>query len=171
MRKRLFIQRLLMKRDAWEALVNRAGFAHLTAMPGICGVWSVKEVLAQLTLHEQYLADRLDEIAHGEAYTPAHTLAQLEAFQARFGYLDLGSRLLSSEYIQFWAVEKYRSVPIDEVVEQEIAAFCEIINSLEALEPDTLLRHKLYEQVVRHTSELYHTHSNAIAQRLVKVNP
>ena len=169
MHHKLFIKRLLSKRDEWEALVNRVGFVHLTAMPGTCGIWSVKDVLAQITIHEQYLADRLDEIAQGENYTPAHNLPQLDTFLSRFGYPDLGSPLLSREYAHEWAVEKYRKVPIDEVIEQEIDAFCDIFHCLEALDNDRMLKHKLHARVARHTSELYHEHSNSIERWLVKV--
>jgi len=169
MRKRLFLQRLLSKRDEWEALVNRAGFARLSATPGVCGPWSIKEVLAQITVHEQYLADRLDEILHGETYLPARSLTQLEHFQTEFGYPDLGSSLLSSAYARRWAMEKYRNAPMDEVIEQEVDAFCDIINTLERLDVDQMLRHNLYVQVLRHTRELYAEHAQAIEQRLVRV--
>jgi hypothetical protein len=169
MRKRQFIRRLLLKRDDWEALINRVGFARLSAMPGLCGVWSVKDAIAQIAVHEQYLADRLDEIAHGENYTPAQSPAQLDSFLARFGYPDIGSPLLSETYTDNWAVEKFRGVPMDEVVEQEINAFCDIIRYLEILDSENMLRHKLYARVARHTSERYHEHANAIAQWFMKV--
>ncbi len=169
MRKRLFIRRLLLKRDDWEALINRVGFARLSAMPGLCGVWSVKDAIAQIAVHEQYLADRLDEIAHGETYTPAQSPAQLGRFLSHFGYPDIGSPLLSETYTDNWAVEKFRGVPIDEVVEQEINAFCDIVNSLEAVSNEQMLQHHLYQRVASHTYGHYREYARAIEHWMAQV--
>ena len=85
MNKQLFISRLIREREKLELLVNRIGFTRKLTMPGVLGKWSVKDVIAHLLAHEQYLADRLEEILHGEVYLPCKTQTALDAFLDEFG--------------------------------------------------------------------------------------
>jgi hypothetical protein len=171
MRKRQFIKRLLAKRDEWEALINQVGFARLNTLPGVCGQWSVKDIVAHIMSYEQYIADRIAEIGHGEAYAPAQNQSQLDTFLARFGYPDFGSPLLNDDGPNAWIVEKYRNVPMEEVVAQEMNAFHAIVHSLEALSEGQILEHNLFERVAENSYEHYYEHARDIKRWLITVKP
>ena len=97
MNKKQFISKLLRERDKFELLMNRAGFVRRMTMKGVEGSWSIKDVIAHIWAYEQYMSDRLDEIARGEVYIPCKTHHALEAFLDQFGYPDFGSPLLEEE--------------------------------------------------------------------------
>jgi hypothetical protein len=162
MRRRLFIRHLLAQRDAWEALINEASALHLTTMPGVCGAWSIKDILAHILGYEQFIADRIHEIEHGEAYIPSDTPQAFEAFTAKFGYPDFDSPLLDDDHANAWLVEKYKNVSLEEVVAQEMNALNAIIAGLENLSEDQLLRHKLYERISANTIEHNNEHLHHI---------
>jgi hypothetical protein len=171
MRKRQFIKRLLAKRDEWEALINQVGFARLNTLAGVCGIWSVKDIVAHIMSYEQYIADRVAEITHGEMYAPAENQSQLDTFLARFGYPDFGSPLLDDDGPNAWIVEKYRNVPMEEVVAQEMNAFQAIINGLEALSEEQIIQHRLIERVAENSYEHFYEHARDIKRWLITVKP
>jgi hypothetical protein len=167
-RKRHFIQRLLKERDDFERLLNQLGFEKLLTMAGVAGSWSVKDIIAHIMAYEQYTADRLSEVAHGEIYQPCTTPTALESFREKFGYPDFGSRLLDHDGPNAWIVDKYKNIPLEELVALEIHAFAAVIAGLEALPEDVLRKQHLYEQVVRNTSEHYREHRADIVAWLAR---
>lgn len=171
MRKRQFVKRLLAKRDEWEALINHAGFARLCSTPGVTGAWSIKDLIAHIMAYEQHTADRIGEILHGETYTPARSQSELDVFLARFGYPDFGSPLLDDDGPNAWVVERYRSIPLEEVVAQESNAFHALVTGLEALSETQITSHNLYEEVASSTYEHYHEHVRQIKRWLTRVRP
>ena len=156
--KSIYLARLMRERDKLELLINRIGFSRQMAMPGVLGKWSIKDILAHLLANEQYIADRMAEILHGEHYVPCKTQSALDAFLEEFGYPDFGSPLLDEEAPNAWVVQKYRNVSLEDVVAQELNAFTSIITSLERLSEEEIAQHNLYERVANSTYKHYREH-------------
>lgn len=167
--KDIFLARLLRERDKLELIVNRIGFTRQIAMPGVLGKWSIKDMLAHLLGYEQYIADRMVEILHGETYSPCQTQNALDAFLEHFGYPDFGSSLLDDEDPSTWVIEKYRNVSLEDVVTQEIQAFASIVAALEKMNEEIITSHNLYERVASNTYKHYRVHIRDI-RRWMLVN-
>lgn len=165
--KEVFLARLMRERDKLELLVNRLGFTRQVTMPGVLGKWSIKDILAHLLAYEQYIADRMAEIVHGDVYMPCKTQTALDAFLDEYGYPDFGSPLLDDDSYDGWVVEKYKNVSLEEVVTQEINAFMTIVSSLEKLSEDSINQHNLYERVANHTYKHYREHIRHIKRWLI----
>ena len=84
--KEIFLARLMSERDKFELLLNRVGYTRRMALKGVSGKWSIKDMLAHILAYEQYIADRLNEILHGEEYAPCRTQNALDAFLDEFGW-------------------------------------------------------------------------------------
>ena len=164
--KELFSARLMRERDKLELLVNRIGFSRQLTMPGALGKWSVKDILADVLVHELYIADRMEEIVQNEPYIPCRTQAEWDTFCDAFGYPDLGSPLTSNDGSTEWFVEKYRNVSFEDLVTQELSAFSSIVSSLENLNEESMDQHNLYERVANHTYKRYREHIRKIKQWL-----
>lgn len=169
MKKRHFLHHLLAERDKFERLLNQLGFARMTTMAGVAGPWSVKDIIAHIMSYEQYTADRMAEIMHGETYAPAQTQAALDAFLQKFGYPDFGSALLNGDGSNAWIVEKYKNISLEEIVAHEIQAFSAIVAGIETLSESQLDQHHLFERVTHNTYEHYREHSRDIERWLASV--
>ena len=157
--KTQFIERLLMERDKFELLLNRIGYTRRMTLKGVSGKWSIKDILAHVLAYEQYIADRMHELLHGETYIPCRTQNALDAFLDEFGYPDFGSPLLDDDEPNEWVTEKYKNVALDDVVMQEIQAFSSIISYLETLTEEMMNRHHLYDRVANNTFLHYREHA------------
>jgi hypothetical protein len=166
MNKKLFLSRLLREREKLELLVNRVGFTRQLTLPGVLGKWSVKDVLAHLLAYEQYIADRMEEILHGERYIPSKTQNALDAFLEEFGYPDFGSSLLDDDGPNAWIVERYRNVSLEDVVTQENNVFASIVTFLEAMSEEMIEQHNIYERVANNTYKHYREHIRDIRKWL-----
>lgn len=165
--KVIFLARLMRERDKFELLINRIGFTRRLTLPGVLGKWSVKDLLAQVLVHEQYIADRMYEIQQGEPYTPCRTQNALDAFLEQYGYPDFGSPLLEDETPLEWVVEKYRRVSLEDIITQELNAFASIVASLEKMTEETINQHNLFERIANNTYKRYREHSRGIRSWLV----
>lgn len=157
------------ERDKFELLLNRVGYTRRMTLKGVAGKWSIKDVLAHILAYEQFIADRMHEILHGETYLPCKTQTALDAFLDQFGYPDFGSPLLDEESPREWVIERYRNVSLDDIIAQELQAFASIVSSLEKMPEETINRHNLYDRVVKHTYHLYRSHASEI-KRWLRVN-
>ena len=157
--KEIFIARLMHERDKFELLLNRVGYTRRMTLTGVSGKWSIKDMLAHILAYEQYIADRMHEILHGEEYVPCRTQNALDAFLDEFGYPDFGSPLLDDDEPNEWVTEKYKNVALDDVVMQEIQAFSSIISYLETLTEEMMSRHHLYDRVANNTFLHYREHA------------
>lgn len=166
MKKRRYIHHLLAERDKFERLLNELGFSRLITTAGVTGQWSVKDIIAHIMSYEQYTADRMTEIIHGEIYLPANTHAELDMFLEKFGYPDFGSPILSGDGSNAWIVEKYKNISLEEVVAHEIQAFNAIISAIETMSEELLDRHHLFEQITNNTYTHYREHSRDIERWL-----
>ncbi len=165
--KDVFLARLMRERDKFELLINRIGFTRRLTIPGVSGKWSIKDLLAHVLVYEQFMADRMYEIQHGEPYVPSRTQNALDAFLDQYGYPDFGSPLLDEETPLEWVVEKYRTVSLEDIVTQELNAFASIVASLEKMTEEMIGKHNLYERIANNTYKRYREHSRDIHSWLV----
>jgi len=156
--KEIFLARLMHERDKFELLLNRIGYTRRMTLNGVSGKWSIKDILAHILAYEQYIADRMNEILHGETYVPCKTQNALDAFLDEFGYPDFGSALLDDDGPNAWVTEKYHNVSLEDVIAQEIQAFASIIAFFEKIPEDMLNRHSLYERLANNTYRHYREH-------------
>lgn len=169
MNKKLFISRLLRERDKFEILVNGVGYARRMTLKGVVGKWSVKDILAHILAYEQFIADRMEEILHNEAYIPSKTQTALDAFLDEFGYPDFGSPMLDEDAPNTWVVEKYKNVSLEDVIAQELHAFVSIVNSLEKMTEEIIQQHNIYDRIANATYKHYREHIRDI-RRWLAVN-
>lgn len=155
MNKVLFISRLMQERDKFELLLNRVGFTRQMTMKGVSGSLSIKDMLADILTREQFIADRLSEILHGDSYAPCTSHTALENFQKKYGYPDYESPLLEKEKRNHLVTYKHKNIGVDDIVEQELAAYTNILNSLQKLTQDQCLDHDLFHRIAEHTYKPY----------------
>src|SRR6266511_4124253 len=167
--KEIFTARLMRERDKFELLLNRVGYTRRMTLKGVSGKWSIKDILAHILAYEQYIADRMNEIQHGETYIPCKTQNALDAFLDEFGYPDFGSPLLDDDGPNAWVAEKYQNVSLEDVIAQEIQAFASIISSLEKMPEEMMNRHHLYDRIANNTFQHYREHIADI-KRWLRVN-
>jgi hypothetical protein len=164
-----FMQRLQRERDKFELLLNRVGYSRLMTVKGVAGNWSIKDILAHILAYEQYMADRLEEIRHGDQYVPCKTQTALDSFREEFGYPDFGSPLLDDDGPNAWVIEKYKNIPLDEIVAQELQAYTAITSLLERVPEDVLNQHDLFERVANNTYKHYREHAVDIRRWLKSI--
>jgi hypothetical protein len=156
--KQRFIASLLVERDRFELLLNQMGYSRRMTMPGVCGAWSLKDLLATILANEQNIADRLHAVIQGEILRPAQSQAEFDAFLARFGYPDFSSTFQDAAVSNAWVIEKYRAIPLEEVVAQEVNAFNAIISALDVLSDEKFSSNNFVERVRAATSVCYRKH-------------
>lgn len=159
----------MRERDKFELLLNRAGFSRKLTMKGVSGTMSIKDILAHVFAYEQYMADRLAEIIHGEKYVPCNTPTALGTFSYRYGYPDFGSPLLSNDEANAWVEEKYKNVALEEIVAQELQAFAHIHSAIEKISEEMILKNNLYDEIAEHTYRHYQEHIKDIHRWLVEI--
>jgi hypothetical protein len=160
--KQAFIRRLMHERDKFELLLNRVGFTRRMTLKGVAGNWSIKDIIAHVWAYEQYIADRMNEILHGEEYMPRKTHNALDAFQDEFGYPDFGSPLLDEDTSNAWVYDHYKNVALEEIVAQEVQAFASIVSALEKLSDETIKGHNILNRVADNTLHHYREHTRDI---------
>jgi hypothetical protein len=159
------LDRLRNERAQWQTLLNSIDASQID-VPGVVGIWSVKDTLAHVLAYEQFLADRMREIPTGATYHPGETQEALDAFQERFGYPDFGSPLLDDDGPNAWIVQKYRAVTFPTLTHLEAQVFKDIQDLLAELSEGQLDQHDLYARVASNTFEHYHEHSPDIRKWL-----
>jgi len=155
MNKVLFTSRLMQERDKFENILNRVGFTRQMTMKGVSGRLSIKDMLADILTREQFIADRLSEILHGESYSPCTSHTALENFQKNYGYPDYESPLLEKEKRNHLVTYKHKNIGVDDIVEQELGAFTNILASFQRLTYDQCLDHDLFHRIAEHTYKPY----------------
>ena len=169
MNKLLFLERLQKERDTFEILLNRVGFTRQMTMKGVVGSLSIKDLLADILTREQFIGDRLNEILHAETYAPCTSHSALYEFEKTYGYPDYESSFYPKEKIDHLVVYKHRNIGLDEIVSQELAAYSNIIGSLQKITHSQCLDHDLYHRVAEHTYRPYHRMSTEIRRWLKSI--
>jgi hypothetical protein len=167
MNKIIFLPRLQRERDKFELLLNQAGFSRQMTMAGVFRNLSIKDLLADILSREQFIADRLSEIMHGENYSPCTSYTSYEDFQKINGYPDYESPLCHKEKLDHLVIQKYKHISLDDIVEQELAAYIGILSAMERLTQNQCLDHDLFHRVAEHTFRPYRRASMEI-QRWLK---
>lgn len=157
MNKLIFLPRLQRERDKFEQLLNQTGFLRQMTMSGVFVNLSIKDLLADILSREQFIADRLSEVLHGETqnYAPCTSYTTFENFQKLNGYPDYESPLCHAEKFDHLVTQKYKNISLDDIVEQELAAYASIIAALERLTQNQCLDHDLFHRVAEHTYKSY----------------
>jgi hypothetical protein len=155
MNKITFLPRLQRERDKFELLLNQVGFTRQMTMKGVSGNLSIKDLLADILTREQFIADRLSELLHGEGYSPCTSHSAMENFQDKFGYPDYESPLLEKDIRSHIVTYKHKNIGLDDIVEQELAAYENIISALEKLTQDQCLDNDLFHRIAEHTYKPY----------------
>ncbi len=156
MNKITFLPRLQRERDKFENLLNQVGFARQMTMAGVFVNLSIKDLLADILSREQFIADRLSEILHGETYAPCTSHMAFENFQKDNGYPDYESPLCHKEKLNHLVIHKYKNIGLDDIVEQELAAYASILAAMIKLTHNQCLDHDLFHRVAEHTYKPYH---------------
>ncbi|MGE5252244.1 MAG: DinB family protein [Bacteroidota bacterium] len=164
MRKSYLIARMLRCRDEWEALINHVGLLRV-GIQGVSGRWSVKNIVAHIMSHEQFLADHISALGRGEPRRPSPTPAALQAFMDEFGYPDFDSPLLSEDSANEWVFQKYRNAPMNDVVADELHAFDALLAAVRSLPEDRLEALGLPFRILHVTCEHYRLHGADIRKR------
>lgn len=164
--KKQFIEKLMRERDKFELTLNRVGFTRRMTLKGVTGKWSIKDILAHILSYELYIADRMNEILHGQEYAPCKTQTALDAFLDEFGYPDFGSPLLDDDEPNAWVIEKYKNVSLEDVVAQEVQAFSSIVTMLEKIPQKLIDEHNLFDRIANNTFKHYREHLRDIRQWL-----
>ena len=167
MNKIIFLPRLQRERDKFELLLNQAGFSRQLTMAGVFRNLSIKDLLADILSREQFIADRLSEVLHGEEYAPSTSHTAYENFEKRNGYPDYESPLCHKEKLDHLVMQKYQRISLDDIVEQELAAYISIVSAMEKLTQNQCLDHDLFHRVAEHTYRPYRRNSMEI-QRWLK---
>jgi len=116
-------------------------------------------------VREQYLADRLAEIARGELFYPCETLNMLDTFMAEFGYPDFESPVISEEAANEWIYQKYKNVEMKELIADELHAYETIIAEVRAMPQIKLDQQGLIEKIKAATLDHYRYHGTDIRKR------
>lgn len=169
MNKTSFLERLQNERDHFELLLNRVGFSRQLTMKGVVDGLSIKDLLADILLHEYYIADRLSEILHGETYSPSTSHSAFDKFEEDFGYPDYESPLYKKDAIRNSNNEKYNNIALDEIVAEELALYSNITTSLHKLTNNQCLDHDLFHRVALFTYKPYRHVSLAITNWLKRI--
>jgi hypothetical protein len=167
--KILFIERLQRERDKFEHLLNRVGFTRQMTMKGVLGSHSVKDLLADILTREQFIADRMNEIQHGESYAPSMSHTALENFQKKHGYPDYESTLLDKEKQNHLVIHKHKNIGVDDIVEQELAAYENIVHMLEKFSLGQCLDNDLFHRIAEHTYKPWRRVSIEINRWLISI--
>lgn len=113
MTKAKLLELLCSKRAEWDAVIAQVPQERMTE-PGAAGDWSVKDIVAHLTYHERWYADRMHEVLRGEAYKPAE--------------LDM----MHWEQRNPIIYERYKDQPLEVVLSDSRQAFDRLIEGVQA---------------------------------------
>jgi hypothetical protein len=164
MRKSHFLARLQDERQEWELLINYVASSRM-GIGCVAGTWAVRDILAHLIAQEQYLADRLAEVAHGEPFSVCQTQDEMDTFLEEFGYPDFESPLLNPDTANDWVVNKYKSISNEDLVALEMHAFDAIIESFLLIPEERLAEQALFKHIAHYTYEHYNEHAADIRKR------
>lgn len=164
MRKQRLLHRLQDERQDWELLINYVASSRM-GIGCVAGTWAVRDIIAHIVAQEQYLADRLAEIARGESFSICQTQDELDTFMEEYGYPDFQSPILQADIANDWVVNKYKSVSNGDLVALELHAFDAIIEALSTLTDSQLEEHHMFKLIAHYTYEHYNEHAADIRKR------
>jgi len=113
MTKIKLLNTLYVKRAEWDALLATIPMEQMSR-PGVTGAWSVKDIVAHITYHECWYADRLHEMLHNEVYIPSE-----------LDFMDFDAR---NERI----FQQNRHHPVDAILAESRQAFQKLVDAVDA---------------------------------------
>jgi hypothetical protein len=126
MTKARLLELLRAKRAEWDAAIAEVPMDRMTE-PGAAGHWSVKDIIAHLTYHERWYADRMQEVLRGEAYKPT----ELDAM-----HWEQRNPII---------YERHRDQPLPDVLAESRQAFERLIEGAQALSEAFLTEPQAFE--------------------------
>lgn len=140
-------------------------------MLGVSGGLSIKDMLADILAREQFIADRLSDVLHNETQSdsPCTSHTALDNFQDNNGYPDYESPLIEKEKLNHLVISKHKNIGLDDIVEQELAAYANILAVFERLTHDQCLDHDLFHRIAEHTYKPYRRTSAEINRWLKSI--
>ncbi|HEX6121989.1 MAG TPA: ClbS/DfsB family four-helix bundle protein [Ktedonobacterales bacterium] len=103
MTKAALLDKIATSYTTWQTLVERVPRAQMAA-PGFAGEWSLKDVIAHLTVFERIIADHLE----------ASTLGEQAPKRAPWGPPDANTSDVDAENAAYY--RHYRETPLEEVL-------------------------------------------------------
>ncbi len=154
-------EQILTARGQFELLINRVRTSRMT-IRGVIGRWSIKDTLVYIMTCEHYLADRLTE------NQKTKSLSKDIAFENEnlriLVYLrpEYGSYLYGKEPEMERIIQKYKSIPLEEVVAQENQAFLSLVNVIESIKPALWETNDWCKGLIKSVLALYEIHIGMI---------
>jgi len=124
--KSALLKTLEFERAELEALIDRVPLERQD-MPGVIGDWSVKDLIAQFLLWEQWVLDRCSQLMK---------VRQVIANERDTRCTNEMNRL---------HFERYRPLPLDQVRNEERRVFAALIDLIQAFDEDALFASGRYE--------------------------
>ncbi len=131
------------------------------------GAWedlSAKDLLADVLAREVFISDRLSEIRCGEPYAPCVSHSALRVFEERFGYPDYESSLMNAEQPHRPFISQRQNVGLEELAEQELAAYLSLYATLESMPRAQCLDFDVFRRVTEQTIRPYRRMMQRIAR-------
>lgn len=156
--KAMLLERMRAGRAEWEALLAAVPGDRMTE-PDVEGEWSFKDILAHVTIYEQWTADQLEGVARGET---AMVVRPNLPPGADSGDTDTQNAAYAAAY---------RGRPLDEITAWAREEYPRLLAAVEALPEDTLITPgrvplmgggALSELVAGNTYDHYASHAAAI---------
>lgn len=110
---------LKQENEQWEAFLGEIGPARMEE-PGVCGHWSIKDVIAHLTGWQHWLVARVQAAQQGEAEPAPPWPAQLQ----------------EEDDVNAWIYETYRGRSVNDVLDETEAVLQEYYAIIESLPDD-----------------------------------
>jgi hypothetical protein len=126
MTKTKLLETLRAKRAEWDALLAEVPEARM-AESGVAGEWSVKDIIAHLTHHERWFADRLHEALRGQTYIPTE-----------MDWMDFDAR---NDRI----FQQNRDRPLPDVLAESRQVFVRLIEGVQAHAEEFLIEPQRFE--------------------------
>ena len=156
-----YVDQIAVERANYERLINRIKTSHMT-IRGAVGRWSVKEAIAHIHLCELYLAERIIHIFSNHDLDRYLSDGQFVRLFFGYDHPEFGTPF-ESDYISVnIKIQKYSSIPLEDVVGLENMAYLSLISHLQMNEEQLMTRRRFYKQILVKILDLYDYHTTTI---------
>lgn len=120
MKKSELLNWLLEEHQQWEGFLTQIGPARME-QPGVNGDWSMKDLVAHLTIWNRFLVSRLNAAEHNEPEPPP----------------PWPNHLQTEDEINAWIYESNQGRPVREILDGSQQVFQQLLSVIEGLSDDT----------------------------------
>jgi len=156
-----YVDQIAVERENYERLINRINTSQIT-IRGAVGRWSVKETIAYIQVCELYLADRINHVFSIQDLDKHLTDRQLAGVFFDYDHPEYGTPFRSNPNSVNWEIQKYNSIPLEDLVGLENLAYLSFIALLQLEEERLLTRVRFYKGFLVNILGLYSHHSITI---------